>query len=717
VLNNYYGFAKKVIKLISLCAFFLLFTGNLQKDYRLIFFRFGPEDLLLKVFPENNDKTDENNTDYIMSKIENGAAHIFLVKKSPNERNIVDYKYKIVLYKPQIINGNTINIPIYSFGVYFDDDDAVAVYEPSKALPKEIKENNLEKKFARSPGTNIYFLKDYNGEDFMLKERMRKVKFLGKIKNANGSYTTITDDYKINVKLIKKDDINNVSVSENIDSINSFVIPINNDIIVGLAPYKIDTISEKERYILDSIVVDKVEKTDTFIHFAEVWDTMYEQELIFVDDGYHIDFKFDKNLYNLEYSYDDGDVNRYDNSPLSISIKENSDKKLKISLIGKDFAVKYLKNPTTLINCDLSSDMKALETVKKISYEYPNTEILEDGSLYIKPDFNKTSFAILSSPIRTKIKYKILDPIYSENDGEYKEIGETPIFFSDLDYGKYSFVAYWYEKDERTLLVNYVTDEVVVEFSDPKSKKYISDIKYFQKNETSIPYIEFNRDTVGKRKNPIISEDTSPDLSERKNDIDVDLELTKIEDKDVVTSVVENTSDITDKIETKDKIEALLDNKYDSTTDKINTSTDKVETTMDKNDVTTDKIEIVNNENNKIQKKIDNLSGYLPIKFQSIKKDDTKLFYIQIASYRLRKENVYYIECFGDFFIAEYKNKFGKNFENNPKVAYKSIEGNKFLALLLGPFDYETAESYLSSVYFFAEDAFMVSQEVLEEYR
>ena len=703
MLNNYYSFAKKVIKLISFCAFFLLFTGNLQKDYRLIFFRFGPEDLLLKVFPDNNDKTDENNTDYIMSKIENGNAHIFLVKKSPNERNIVDYKYKIILYKPQSINGNTINIPIYSFGVYFDDDDAVVVYEPSKALPKEIKENNLEKKFARSPGTNIYFLKDYNGEDFMLKERMRKVKFLGKIKNANGSYTAITDDYKINVKLIKKDDINNLSLSENIDSINSFIIPINYDIIVGLAPYKIDTVSAKERYLLNSIVVDKIEKTDTFIHFAEVWDTMYEQELIFVDDGYYIDFKFDKNLYNLEYSYDGGEVKRHDYSPLSISIKENSDKKLKISLIGKDFAVKYLKNPTTLINCDLSSDMKAVETIKKISYEYPNAEILEDGSLYIKPDFNKTSFAILSSPIRTKIKYKLLDPIYSENNGEYKEIGETPIFFDDLDYGKYSFVAYWYEKDERTLLVNYVTEETVVEFSDPKSKKYISEIKYFQKNETSIPYIEFNRETAGKKKNPIIFPDTSPDVSEIKNDIDVDLDLTNNAQKEIVRPDIENTSDINDKIKT------ILEN-IDVTTDKINQTVDKV-------DVTADKIVIENTKKNSISKTTDDLSGYLPIKFQSIKKDEKNDYYIQIASYRLRKENVYYIECFGDFFIAEYKNKYGKNFENNPKVAYKRVEGKKYLTLLLGPFDYNTAESYISNVYVLAEDAFMVSQNVFEEYR
>lgn len=703
MLNNYYSFAKKVIKLISLCAFFLLFTGNLQKDYRLIFFRFGPEDLLLKVFPDNNDKTDENNTDYIMSKIENGNAHIFLVKKSPNERNIVDYKYKIILYKPQSINGNTINIPIYSFGVYFDDDDAVVVYEPSKALPKEIKENNLEKKFARSPGTNIYFLKDYNGEDFMLKERMRKVKFLGKIKNANGSYTAITDDYNINVKLIKKDDINNLSLSENIDSINSFIIPINYDIIVGLAPYKIDTVSAKERYLLNSIVVDKIEKTDTFIHFAEVWDTMYEQELIFVDDGYYIDFKFDKNLYNLEYSYDGGEVNRRNSSPLSISIKENSDKKLKISLIGKDFAVKYLKNPTTLINCDLSSDMKAVETIKKISYEYPNAEILEDGSLYIKPDFNKTSFAILSSPIRTKIKYKLLDPIYSENNGEYKEIGETPIFFDDLDYGKYSFVAYWYEKDERTLLVNYVTEETVVEFSDPKSKKYISEIKYFQKNETSIPYIEFNRETAGKKKNPIIFPDTSPDVSEIKNDIDVDLDLTNDEKKEIVRPVIENTSDINDKI--------------NATLEKIDVTTDKINQTVDKVDVTADKIVIENTEKNSISKTTDDLSGYLPIKFQSIKKDANNDYYIQIASYRLRKENVYYIECFGDFFIAEYKNKYGKNFENNPKVAYKIVEGKKYLTLLLGPFDYNTAESYMSNVYVLAEDAFMVSQNVFEEYR
>jgi len=702
VLNNYYNIAKKIIKLLSLCAFFLLFTGNLQKDYRLIFFRFGPEDLLLKVFPDNKDKTDENNTDYIMSKIENGNAHIFLVKKSPNERNIVDYKYKIVLYKPQLINGNTINIPIYSFSVYFDDDDVVVVYEPSKALPKEIKENNLEKKFARSPGTNIYFLKDYNGEDFMLKERMRKVKFLGKIKNANGSYTKITDDYKINIKLIKKDDVNDLGSSENADSINSFIIPINYDIIVGLAPYKIETESLKERYILHSIVVDKEEKTDTFIHFAEVWDTMYEQELIFVDDGYFIDFKFDKNLYNLEYSFDDGDVNRYDSSPLSISIKENGGKNLKICLIAKDFAVKYLKNPTTLINCYLSSDMKAIEIGKRISYEYPNAEILEDGSIYIKPDFNKTPFAILSSPIRTKIKYKLLDPIYSEANGEYKEIGETPIFFDNLDYGKYAFVAYWYEKDERTLLVNYVTEESVVEFSDPKSKRYISDIKYFQKNETSIPYIEFNRETVGKKKNPLISADASPDESEIKEDIDVDLDLTKNltkkEEENIFTPDIENKSDKIEKTEN------------DLTADKIVPSRDKVE-------ATTDKTVVENSESKNIQKKADYDSGYIPIKFQSIKKDGKNSFYIQIASYKLRKENVYYIECFGDFFIAEYKSKYGKNFENNPKVAYKDVEGEKYLALLLGPFDYNVAESYLPNVYLLAEDAFMVSQSAFEEYR
>jgi len=179
--------------------------------------------------------------------------------------------------------------------------------------------------------------------------------------------------------------------------------------------------------------------------------------------------------------------------------------------------------------------------------------------------------------------------------------------------------------------------------------------------------------------------------------------LTNNAQKEIVRPDIENTSDINDKIKT------ILEN-IDVTTDKINQTVDKV-------DVTADKIVIENTKKNSISKTTDDLSGYLPIKFQSIKKDEKNDYYIQIASYRLRKENVYYIECFGDFFIAEYKNKYGKNFENNPKVAYKRVEGKKYLTLLLGPFDYNTAESYISNVYVLAEDAFMVSQNVFEEYR
>ncbi len=465
--------------LIGILSFFVNTSMNraLQKEYKLIYFKYAPEDILIKVYPLNPTDTKEENTDYIISKLDNSSINLFLVKKSPNERDYVNYKYRVVFYKPQNFNGNSVNVPIYSFQIYFDGEDAVVKYEPFKAIPKEIKESNLEKKFAKHPATNIYFIKDYNGEDFLLNERMRKVKFIGKIKNANGTYSPVNPEANLKIKLIKMDEESETDNSSDIKKDYIVQVPLYQDITLGLVAYRIERFSEYSRYDIDSIIVNNVPSDTKIIHFAEIWNNMYEQELIFKDDGSVIDFKFDPELYDLEYIIDNNLIKQKE-SPLSLSLKQYDDKNIKINLTAKDFVVKYLRHPTETIEYKSVSYKRGIDVIKEINEKYPDfTEITEDGSLNIKPNFNQVSFVIFTNPTRAKIKYKRLEPQSKNSNYETVELGESPVFFEKFDFGKYLISASWYEKDDKGKVKEYFKEKIV-EFSDPPSKKYLKDISY-----------------------------------------------------------------------------------------------------------------------------------------------------------------------------------------------------------------------------------------------
>ena len=85
-------------------------------------------------------------------------------------------------------------------------------------------------------------------------------------------------------------------------------------------------------------------------------------------------------------------------------MKENNGKDIKINLT-KDFVIKYLKHPTETMDYKFMADKKAVEVIKNLNEKYYDfTEITGDGSLLIKPNFNRISFAIFSNPVGSKIK-------------------------------------------------------------------------------------------------------------------------------------------------------------------------------------------------------------------------------------------------------------------------------------------------------------------------
>lgn len=656
-------FILSVITLINMGS-----TTTLRKEYELLFFKFGPEDLLVKIYPENFNETDEDKTDYIISKIDNKSAHVFLVKKSPNERNFVEYRYRVAFFKPQKFGNTKINVPIYSFSLYYDGDDIIVKYEPSKAVPKEIKDNNLEKRFSKDPRTNIFFLKDYDGEDFNLSERIRKVKFVGKVKNDNGTYTEITDDMGIKIRLLKVEDISKSSTSEKgVLKKDSFIeIPLNQDIYVGLVPYKIEDVSSLVRYTVTSILTNGKESQDTFIHFAEIWDNMYEQQLIFKDDGYFLDFTYDLNLFDINYSFDGKNFITCSESPLSLSLKENDGKTLKMNLISKNYVVKYLKNPTKEIIYDLAGLKRAVEAAKEINQKYPDiTQIKKDGSLFINPDYKKTSFVIFSNPPRAKIKYKILEPAIKDTSSDYSEIGEAPIFFNELNYGIYSFKAFWYEKDFKSSEIKEYSEEMIVEFSEPVSENYFSNIKYLSKNENKIPYIEFFKSNKERELSKNSSIEESVLIVEHPDDKLV---------KD--NGGVEKKSDVTGDV--------FLKSGKDLTEDKI-----KDEESLKLESIT--------------------LGG--------LKNGKEASLYIQIKSVEIREFNIADLTSFSIAFITKYKSVNNKSFPIKPQLGTKNINNKNYIAVLVGPFSSKTAVDELKLIKNISFDAFVVRETDVGEYK
>lgn len=649
----------KKIKILYFLLFTLIFLTNtsmnrvLQKEYRLVYFKYAPEDVIVRVYPLNPTNTLEENTDYIISKLDNNSINLFLVKKSPNERDFVNYKYRVVFYKPQKLNDDIVNVPVYSFKIYFKDNDAIVQYEPFKAVPKEIKENNLEKKFEKHPATNIYFIKDYNGEDFLLSERMRKVKFIGKIKNSNGTYTPVSPEAKLKIKLIKIDEEGEDNTGD-IKKDYIVEVPLYQDVTLGLVAYRIEKVSEDSRYDVKAIVINNIESDTKIIHFAEIWNNMYEQELVFADDGTVIDFRFDPELYDLEYIIDNV-VTKQKESPLSLSLKKYDNKDIKINLTAKDFVVKYLRHPTETIEYRSLSYKRTIDVIKEINEKYSDfTEITEDGALNINPNFNQVSFAIFSNPTRAKIKYKRLEPQSKNTIYKTKELGETPVFFEKFDYGKYLITATWYEKDENKIKEYFM--EKVIEFSEPPSKKYIEGINYLRKGETRIPYLMFYL------------------LNGEKS----------------VKNIIDTTTDTTN-------IDVVKEKKIENN---------------EKNGEKEDK-KITNN-NNGIKEQI-KLVKKAKEDLKYIKKINKDVFYIQIAAFQIGEKPLSFINYYGEVFANEYKKLYNKDIKGSLFLANKVVNKRNYIVIVFGYFNkIDDARKEITFVHKIINDAFIIKERVLE---
>lgn len=685
----------------------------LQKEYRLIYFKYAPEDVLIKVYPENPTSTEEENTDYIISKLDKSSVNLFLVKRVPNEREFINYKYRVVFYKPQLLGSTNVNVPIYSFQLYFRGETAIVKYEPSKAIPKEIKENNLEKSFAKHPSTNIYFIKDYNGEDFLLSEKMRKVKFIGKTKNSNGTYTSIQKDSNMRIKLLKvegEEDKDSSNVSSDIKKDYIFEVPLNTDVTVGLVPYKLDNISEYTRFVIDSIVVDNKESQTKLIHFAEIWNNMYEQELVFKDDGYFVDFKFDPELYNLEYSIDSKEMVKQKESPLSLSLKENNGKDIKINLTAKDFVIKYLKHPTETMDYKFMADKKAVEVIKNLNEKYYDfTEITGDGSLLIKPNFNRISFAIFSNPVGSKIKYKRIEPSSKKTDYQIVELGESPVFFESFDFGKYQITATWYEKDEKSGNIKEYFLEKSVEFCEPPSKKYMKDISYLKKGETEIPYLMFYL------LDAIESNDYKRDA---KPDIEVITDKTdKKESSTNNKNKKDTTSDVTKKEMTKNDISSDIvtsNNKKEVTKidpiKKDTTTDNKVENSKKDLDTNKNKIDTYKKEDVKLLKRSKEDLKYI-IKSEKSKVDN---YYIQIAAFQVGERPLSFINFYAEVFANEYNKMYNRDIKSKLFLANKTVNQKEYQVIVYGKyFNPKDVESDIKHIHKIVNDAFIVNEKLL----
>jgi hypothetical protein len=713
--NGFVKIFKKISCLTGILAIALLFINSnpmLQKQYSLVFFKFGPEDIDIKVFPETGaTQTDEENTDYIISRIENNSAHLFLVRDFANERDFITYTYRVVFYKVQELGKETVRVPVYTFRITFEGDDAVVIYEPSKAIPREIKDNGLRKVFKKDPNSNIYFIKDYTGDDFNLAERMRTVRFTGTIRNQNGTETAINNDHNVKVKLMKLDDASLYDQTIDVYDDSIISVPLNQDITLGLVPYKISNTSELDRYVVESLIVGGKEKETLLIHFAEVWNNMYDQQLVFVDEGYFTDFYFDENLYDLTYTLGNDKPKKQVNPPLSLSLKKHDGKDLYLRLTARDFVVKYLAHPTHEITYTLTDDKKAIEVLTEINENNRYTEIREDGSLTILPNFKKTPLAIFTFPERAKLTYTKLDPVSGAGEPEAIDIGEAPVFFTDLDYGKYRIVANWYDKNEDQATITSWTKSSVIEFAgDGINNK---EIQFLEKNDTRIPYMLFTLD----------------DESER-GEITIDRGTTVTESvEDMTTDTVNSDNDTRVSDSTRDSNGNVYYSMSDNEKDELVSQISFLEYKIDNLEKQLSTLRDQSGDRIIVKQVSDTSSDYsmdfekmATISLNSINKgSDTSGqtgVYIQIAAFKEDEKPMSFINYYVEQYLDRYKSVTEKSHSTLPRIAKKMVNDTPYIAVVFGPYtEMNEARREINTIHKVINDAFIVRETILEEYR
>lgn len=657
-----------VITLLFLAGAYAVTT----KKYVMVYFKFGPKDLKIKVFPDNENLTDESHTDYIISKVKNSQCTLYLVKKFPNERELVHYRYRVMFYKPQKIGKKNYDVPIYSFNISFSGDDVVLEYPPSKAVPQEIKKNGLKKKFHKNPGSEVYYLKDYTGGDFTLHDRMRRVKFSGFIKNANGTYTKIKNNLnvKVNLTRLNSNQADDTNITEREREINSIDVPLNAEVVVGMFPYELNSPSSRDRYQLKFLRVDEQESPIRIIHFGEVWNNLYEQALVYQDDGFYLDISFEDGIYNLQYvvGEKEGKTLQVTHSPLTLFLKDYDNQLLQFKLVGRDYAQRYLKEPAPVVQLKVNASKRAFQTAKDLALSYPDDVLVrKDGQISFLPRYRKTLFSIFTEPSGARIRIKRIDPPAGiGEDAGFKVVGQSPIFFDDFEYGRYLIAADWFEKGAYDLGVHTEVRQVKIELSDSPDPELTNDLLWVQKQNTRMPYVLLKYN----------------DQDSKSKDAGFQVE-----------PLFPNTNAQTRVTNTKSPVDT---NKIIET-NRLNTSTNK----QPESSKTNQNISLSTNDSNegvwkddfKPLDKIQSLSvSPVSVHAHSILKGSEPLYYVQIAAFELATEQSK-VNPFLQHKVWS-KESFIKMFDRDEVWSAQKLLGNKtYVVLVVGAFSKSEAKA------------------------
>jgi len=675
-----------------------------EKDFVLTTFRYDPTDLKVRVFPETPGGDDAAEvTDFSIIRVENGLVNAFLVRSFKSERGLVDYSYRVVFYKENNLSTGKIDLPVYSFVIRFEEETCIVKYEPLRGVPNQIRDNNYEMVFQKDRLANVFYIKDYDGQDFLLSDRIRPIVFSGRIRDNLGAVREFGPGYTKMIRLIKVDP----NSSEEIRGAFrvSVDIPLNEVVYIGLSPYEIVDVSSNERFKLSKLIVNGLEASTFLIHFAEVWDNIYKQELIFVDEGYHLDIVYDKNSYDIRYSFDGGEYSASNTSPLTIPIKENINKRLSIRLSAKNYSVNYLQSPVNEITLDISDVLTASMHANDVVNRYPTfTRVREDGALEILPNFKKTTFAIFTGGHRASVRVKKLEPFTIYDQTGFIDMGEAPIFVKSFNYGRYLFSVEYYrsgatESDPAIRVV----EEKIVEFSDSTNNRFASNIKFLTRNDMRIPYIEFFTEDAGtpvEQEELLTGQSGTIDNNSVNNTVNTDTQSAV--SNDIVLNIADTTDDavVSDNNTTTDTTTDITTVQADISNNSQNNTTAEVVSNRNTNSVTA---------TNSVTNTADLSVAVSPVStLRSISNQKRSGFYtIQINAF---EKGVY-----SESAVIEFRNKYLENYRAfynracpyTPLIAEKRVAGKDYFVLILGPFNRTNAFRVVNDIRRMTFDAFV----------
>ncbi|MCX7820692.1 MAG: hypothetical protein N2258_03355 [Brevinematales bacterium] len=460
---------KKFLFILILLIFHRVYSET-DKKYALLYFKFYPTDLKVKVFIDNRfNLTDAEKAEYHIANIKNGEAKIFLVNSSKLERldKTINYQYRIAFYKTDGKN----EIPVYSFKLYFEGDKVKIKYD-----------NMNEKEFIKDLISDSYFIKDINGNDFNLSEKMRKVKLIGKIKEVTPdgkvNYKVLSD--KVKITLLRKVEDDNFAKDREIE------VELGKEFFIGHYPYEL-IFDETEKFIpLALLIKNNEESKDFLIHFGEVWDNPYEYTLIFERNKNVIEILKDD---NFEYYYKIGKKKFKKVDNIRFFTKNYTNENIKIRIAGKSNIIKWLKTPFYNFSFTLSYDKNAKELVENLCLSNSFLKKLDDWTISFIPEFKSTPFAIFCYPDNANLEIDKLDPLFI-NEESKMSFNSTPVFLNELSYGKYRITVKWFNEDkshsESEVKIINIDDNIFLG----------REIRFFTNKTTKIPYIFLEKSGV-----------------------------------------------------------------------------------------------------------------------------------------------------------------------------------------------------------------------------